>query len=167
MGVSLRWHARPSGRGNDQLAGHVVDVRGPGEVRVGRNCPRCGSDDHGMPWARHSDRPVAVSLSKAGGYLLTAVRAHPGPLGVDIAQVAQVQRRLHADDVLHPDDTAFLRRWDEHERLARAWVAKEALLKADGTGLAVDPTHVRLGDHRVEWVSAPAGLIAAVSIGRR
>ncbi|MGE3810599.1 MAG: 4'-phosphopantetheinyl transferase superfamily protein [Candidatus Nanopelagicales bacterium] len=109
----------------------------PGRVVVGHVCPGCGGDDHGRPVLIPTSSlrsPAHVSLSRAAGMSLAAV-TDAGPLGVDIeisgaagfAGFADVALGEHDDDALDP---------------TTAWVRKEALLKAYGLGLAVDPRDV-------------------------
>lgn len=129
------------------------------QVRVGRLCPECGSGAHGRPWARYADREVHVSLSRAGGHLVTAVSVS-GPVGVDIEVVADVATRWPGEMVLAPgeaDGTGLER--------ARTWVAKEAVLKRRGSGLAVPMRDVRLADETgVSWLEAPPGLVGALAV---
>lgn len=131
-----------------------------GAVRVGRLCPLCGSSRHGRPWARaagHAD-DVAVSLSRSGEHLASAV-ARGGAIGVDLEQIAAVERGWDAELVLHPDET------DPRDpaRRAAVWAAKEAVLKLLGTGLTVPMTAVRLADHDVRELPAPPGHVLALA----
>src|SRR5690606_36604084 len=86
--VSLVWNSAEA-VGDEALAEHVRRALGAGAVRTGRLYPSCGSGDHGRPWARLGERPVEVSLSRAGGHLLTAM-SHEGRVGVDVESVAAV-----------------------------------------------------------------------------
>ncbi|ROS28049.1 4'-phosphopantetheinyl transferase [Cellulomonas sp. PhB150] len=126
----------------------VAHVRGvdPADVVVGRRCPTCGSTAHGAPMTTGAH----VSITRGTGVVAVAVSA-VGPVGIDLEQ-----RR----DELWPgfDDLALAP--GEHvattdERL-RAWVRKEAVLKASGLGLTVDPRSVVLRDGQV--VDAPHGI---------
>lgn len=114
----------------------------PGErIVIGHVCPRCGSDEHGRPFlvptASLRD-PAHVSVARADDLSVVAI-SDVGPVGVDV-EPRGAARFAGFDDVgLHPD-----------ERHARAddptllWVRKEALLKAAGMGLLVDPGLVRV-----------------------
>lgn len=158
---TVRWW--PSGDADAALAQHVRELFGPGEVTVGRLCPSCGSSSHGRPWARHGTRRIPVSLSRSGPHLVTAVLPAPGDphteVGVDV-EASCGAAWLRAEEILHADDTR------DTESLTRAWVAKEAVLKAAGVGLARPMTSVRLADHDVVWLDAPPGYVAALSVGR-
>lgn len=63
-------------------------------------------------------------------------------IGVDVEATAAANFHRTAAVFLHPGENPG----NEHER-ARLWTAKEALLKAHGTGLATDPRTVRIS-HR-------------------
>lgn len=124
----------------------VGDIRGvtPGDVVVGRRCPTCGSTAHGAP----TTAGAHVSITRGTGVVAVAVST-VGPVGIDL------ERRR---DELWPgfDDVALST--DEHvasaEDRLRAWVRKEAVLKASGLGLALDPRRVVLRGGQV--VDAPA-----------
>lgn len=131
------------------------------DVLTGRACPRCGSSAHGRPWARGGGAEVFVSLSRCGEHLLTAVSAD-GPVGVDLEEIAAVERGWDPQLVLHPSERAAAQRADRQER-AVLWARKEAVLKALGTGLATPMESVRLAEHHVVDLPAPPGHVAALS----
>ena len=134
----------------------------PTDILVGRSCPRCGSSEHGRPWARARGRrdEVPVSLTRCGEHLMTAVDAPgTGRLGIDLEAVAAVSRGWDPTLVLHPSEP------DPHapEERAAVWARKEAVLKALGTGLATEMSALRLGDFAVRDLPAPPGLVAALA----
>lgn len=136
--------------------GLTIDV-GQG-IAVGRLCAECGSSQHGRPWGRYADRDVHLSLSRAGGHLVTAVSLE-GPVGVDIEVVADVAADWPGEVVLAEGEHAGT----ALER-ARLWVAKEAVLKRRGTGLATSMSGVRLADeHNVSSIRTPPGLVGALA----
>lgn len=157
--VSRSWHSS-SADADAALADDVRRALGAGIVRTGRLCPQCGSGDHGRPWARLGERPVEVSLSRAGGHLLTAICPR-GPVGVDVESVAAVAEHWDAAMVLAPGEDA-----DTDLERARAWVRKEAVLKAYGVGLARPMTDLALADFpgRIVDVPAPDGFVAALAV---
>jgi 4'-phosphopantetheinyl transferase len=143
-------HGRVAAR--DLLVAEVarfLDVP-PGVVVLAHECRRCGSDEHGRPRVLPTAavrRPPHVSLSRAGSLSLVAV-SDAGPVGVDVEThgAADVPG---LDVMLHPDERS-LARVDP----TRTWVRTEALLKAYGLGLAVDPADVRIdGRGLVSWSS--------------
>jgi 4'-phosphopantetheinyl transferase len=128
-------------------------------VRLTRMCPMCGSGGHGrpsvVPWSRLA--PPSVSLSRSPG-LSAVVVASKGAAGIDVDDVDSFADHRLSAVLLHERERA-----DVPVDLATTWVRKEALLKAAGCGLSVDPRRVRLTGPReapavLEW---PAGTWAA------
>ena len=144
----------------DVLIARIRAVLGDGPVVVGRLCPQCGSSDHGRPWARHGKDAIPVSWSRSGVHLVTAVAPGTASVGVDVEEVAAIARAW-PDDVLAPDERA-----ETAVERTRVWVAKEAILKAEGVGLARPMDQVRIADHadQLTWLVAPAGFVAALVV---
>jgi 4'-phosphopantetheinyl transferase len=120
---------------------------------VTHHCASCGGSDHGQPRVDGA----FVSLSRAGD-LVAIAASLDGPVGVDLETVARVSASGF-------DDVAFTGRElvaidaaaQPDEVRARFWTAKEAILKARGTGLRTDPRLVDVRDAGVELeTSAPA-----------
>jgi len=123
----------------------------PTQIVLGHTCPRCGSDTHGRPrlvptaTVRH---PAFVSLGRAGDLSVVAV-TDAGPVGVDVEAEGAAEFAGFEDVVLHPGE-----RGAASADRTRVWVRKEALLKAYGLGLAVDPGDVMLDHDRIaSWDS--------------
>lgn len=140
----------------------------PGTYQVEHHCPTCGATDHGVPSLTYSrlalrrrgpdapdaDAPTpAVSFSRAGGWLATAwvdaADAVAGwSVGVDLEDSDSVA--FTAPDELagvgfSADEEAVIATLAEHEQVqARGllWCAKEALVKAAGSGFTGDPSEV-------------------------
>ena len=85
-------------------------------------------------------------------------------IGVDVEEVVRVEERLIAEDLLAADEVETLDRpgWD----LARVWVSKEAIAKAEGTGLNRPLPEIGFVDRDVFALQAPHGFRAALSAGR-
>ncbi|MBF4459561.1 hypothetical protein [Pseudoclavibacter sp. VKM Ac-2867] len=89
------------------------------------SCGHCGSAEHGKPRLR--EQPMLVSISYAGSAVFVALADsdHVSALGLDVEE-AGLEAGAGA--------AAELERW----------TATEAVLKADGRGLRVDPSEVQL-----------------------
>ncbi len=101
-------------------------------ITVTAACPDCGRE-HGRPRADG----VFVSLSHAGEFVIAAART-AAPVGVDAERrdVGLAADRLAAIRLVAGGDGV------EH------WTRVEAVLKADGRGLRVDPAAVRIRHDR-------------------
>lgn len=138
----------------------VCDAHGldPAQVTVTHHCPRCGATDHGIPALTHrrARLSLAVSLSRAPGIVVAAWGRVAG-LGVDVEQVGAAADAALDAVLRHPAEPAPA---DARER-TRAWVRKEAALKAWGTGLYVEPSRVRLTETSAttDTATAPVSLV--------
>ena len=157
---------------------------GPGDaagLEVRRTCSSCGSTQHGKPGIDG----VGLSLSRSHGTVMAAAGPAGRALGADIEKTPAEISPGFDDYVLAPDEGAGLAGtgFTDTDRI-RLWVAKEAVLKAAGLGLAVAPSAVRLvaaggagalraespGNPSVDGVlacavPAPDGCLAAVAAG--
>lgn len=99
------------------------------------------------PSAVISGDPVAISYASTTGWRACAVSTR-GPIGIDIEapiNFPEIDAMLvrAGDDAAYREDSARLG-WGPRERLRRMWTAKEAVLKAAGVGLRIDPREVLL-----------------------
>jgi 4'-phosphopantetheinyl transferase len=95
---------------------------------------------------------VHLSLGRAPGLVVVAVST-AGPVGVDVEPAGRAGFPGFEDVAAHPQE--------EGRDPTLTWVRKEAVLKATGWGLAIDPRGVRLDDgpRLVSWderLPAPA-----------
>ncbi len=141
----------------------------PHSLVVSRVCRHCGHPTHGKPTL--PDAPdVSFSVSRSGTIGVIAVAVDGVSVGVDIEQV---RPRSHlaglAARTLGPDALAAWRAAPQGEQLIRflyVWTAKEAYLKAVGTGITV-----RLSDvpeqppgWSVERFPAADGFVGALAV---
>ena len=123
------------------VVGHLADT--PAQmVRLSYDCPGCARS-HGRPLvvAPHAAVRWHVSLSHSGRHVMVAA-TEAGPVGVDVERTAATV--FEGFDLVAL--TCAERTEVEHcapaaQARARAvyWVRKEAVLKATGHGLSVDP----------------------------
>jgi 4'-phosphopantetheinyl transferase len=125
---------------------HVLGDRlglAPSELKIVRRCLRCGSSDHGRPSVIGA--PCDFSVTASGAYAVIAVADHR--VGVDIETVPAAGspatiipgRALTTPerDLLGP-----LPPLEQQHMFLRMWAIKEAVLKAEGSGLSVEPNLV-------------------------
>ena len=123
----------------------------PAEIEIDRSCPYCDRL-HGRP--RLLRRPetalesIEFSVSHGGDLLVLAFVGH-APVGVDIEPIgaSEVVAAELLDFTLTADERARLQDLPAPQRrrmFLRLWTGKEAVLKALGTGLDVEPQAVAL-----------------------
>ena len=109
---------------------------GAAAVVVARRCPTCGGP-HGRPELPGTG--LQASLTHAGGWVGVALAT--APVGLDVEPVVDLDVGALAPTLLHPGARAGVRTPTD---LLQRWVRTEALLKATGEGLTVDPAAVDL-----------------------
>lgn len=140
--VVVRWAHVDDARSGARrlLRDAVAQVAGcsPGDVELHQSCPRCGGP-HGRPTVEIAGRHgPEVSFAHAGDLAIVAVAR--APVGVDIEPIGSP---THGIDL-------------------RVWVRTEAVLKATGFGLEIDPRLVDVGP-----ATAPPRLVGWMGPGRR
>lgn len=123
-----------------ELVAEQIGCR-PAEVTIDARCTDCGGP-HGRPVATGpSDeaRALSLSVSACAGMVLVATSLGR-PIGIDVEPCAVSAGQLQgirqvAGDTEHP---------------LRHWTRIEAVLKADGRALRVDPRQVRVTTHGAE-----------------
>jgi 4'-phosphopantetheinyl transferase len=148
-----------------ESAAALLDVE-PATLALRRHCDHCGGDDHGRPSvAGPGHPPIWASLSRAGELVAVAVST-AGPVGVDIESLDRVAAAGFDDVAFSAAERESIT--GDHDR-ARLWTAKEAVLKARGTGLRVDPRTVDVanpaGGIRLQQIDVPDGYAATVAYG--
>lgn len=116
--------------------GIAADAVGADAVRVHAVCPDCGGD-HGQPLVTlpAEAAPVFASVTHPGDRTLVVIGDRP--LGIDAEQLGArtpdgLATTLGLESAPPPGEHALL----------AAWTAAEAVLKADGRGLRVDPRRI-------------------------
>lgn len=161
----------------------------PAEVRLERDA---AGRPHVIPPDGHLRTPLDFNVSHSGGHALVALAAGRR-VGVDIeARRADLDWQRLAAMVFGPHDEAHVSKMPTHQRLDAfydVWTAKEALLKALGSGVVDGLTwfsvlggkreapYVQLLDPRTDnpsdltrfdaaWCTAPLGYAACVAWSR-
>ncbi|WP_323961648.1 4'-phosphopantetheinyl transferase superfamily protein [Arthrobacter sp. JZ12] len=175
--------------GRSWLRGLVSRASGePAGRLVSRSvCPACAEDNHGRPgfFVGSKEVPVSVSLSRSGGWAV-AVLDRSGAqqsLGIDLEQIDRFEGNGLDLDIFTPAERAAVRAADEDRRpdvRAVLWSRKEAVLKAAGTGLLIEPGEVDVLADTVtvescsysvsnldpEELGLPQGFVVALARGR-
>lgn len=123
------------------VVGHLADAP-PALVRLSYHCTRCGKP-HGKPVVVEPRAAVRwhVSLSHSGRHVMVAA-TDAGPVGVDVESAVATGFNGFDDVALSSAERTEVERCaPAAQARARAvyWARKEAVLKATGRGLAVDP----------------------------
>lgn len=120
-----------------------------------RACPRCGEPHGGVELTGVA---AVAGVSYARG-LVVAVAARSDAvsrLGVDVERDAvDVTRTRDLERLLGPSRQPVLRRWTRIE----------AVLKADGRGLLVEPSHVRFAGNTASIAGGSTGFCVADVVG--
>ena len=146
--VTLGTRAAPKAGDHRALAELVARLTGVSAASVALNqvCPNCGRSGHGPLRVELGDEAetspaVQVSLARSGDRLALAVTA-AGAVGIDLESVADIARAPLEDVLLSAAEAAAVSGLPPRAATAAVtviWAAKEAVLKATGLGLRVDP----------------------------
>ena len=98
-------------------------------ITITATCPDCGGS-HGRPEV-HGRDDLHVSLARTPGFVVAGISS-AGPIGIDAELVAGSPERAPAVGALTGIQSL------------RHWTRVEAVLKADGRGLRVDPALVQV-----------------------
>jgi 4'-phosphopantetheinyl transferase len=148
VGSTDRAEARARGRA--LIATLLAEWReAPIGTEVVALCPDCGGD-HGRPMLMVGGRPIDAHVSIAHSGPFTAVALHHDlPLGIDIEERTADPERLAAIRGVTGIDT---------DDPLRHWTRVEAVLKAHGDGLRIDPSRVRVTSIGSDTIATIDGL---------
>jgi 4'-phosphopantetheinyl transferase len=136
-GVRVAWQTLPPARARreiaDALVARIATASTGGTVIVGRRCERCGATDHGRPVV--TGAPIQASVSYTADVVVVAVAdaCRVLALGIDAERGAPTRQNGLRGLIIPGQRTSL-----------RHWTRVEAVLKADGRGLSVDPRRVRI-----------------------
>lgn len=122
-----------------------TDGGDPKSYRFVRLCHTCGTDQHGKPHVAGRD-DLHVSLSYSDTVAAACVSVI-GEVGIDVEDIESADFEGFEVVTLHPEERAAFAMLSGDDLLlarARTWARKEALLKAIGHGLVVDPSELVL-----------------------
>lgn len=140
--VEVAWQEVAAGADRRATAWRLLGRLLPRDAVLGNACPRCGAP-HGP--VAVTGAPFAASVSYAGGFAVVAAAARRdvSALGVDAEAVADGHRG-------EPGLAAVL---GLSSATLTDWTRVEAVLKADGRGLRVDPGRVRVQASAHGWTA--------------
>lgn len=130
-------------------------------LTVTRSCRTCGSDLHGKP----AIDGVELSLSRSAGAILVASAQAGRPIGADLERIPEaVFDGFDAYALSEPERDQLLP--DDVDTRLRRWVAKEAVLKATGHGLSVEPHRLTMSGKSCAGLPEAQGLELTWLAGR-
>jgi 4'-phosphopantetheinyl transferase len=147
--------------------------RAPAELDITRECEHCGHPGHGRPRLRDADAMrTSFSVSHSGSIGIIALTHGNGTVvGVDVEQIRPRHdlARLAARTL----GAAQLAAWqsvepaDQLTHFLQTWTAKEAYLKATGTGIAGRLADVpdRPSGFSMRTLDAPQGYVGTIAVG--
>lgn len=154
--------------GRIALRQHISALTGdsPGSLTAHYNCPSCRNLDiqgHGLPGYRFPSgtSPLRVSLSRSGDWCLLAasLEERVAGLGVDLQATSSADFDGFESVAMTANEREKLQDIPDSRKAwfrTRLWVRKEAVLKALGTGLAVDPAQVDVAGSFPQMLGQPA-----------
>jgi 4'-phosphopantetheinyl transferase len=147
-GISVQWAPVPPGTARRGIAwGLLRTLVGEPDASITSACPHCGGP-HGP--VRIDGAGAVASVSYAGGFAIVCLAEETvaASVGVDAEAVSDPRRNATAmRGIIHPGRSSSL----------REWTRVEAVLKADGRGLRVDPAAVALTEGNGQWNAMIAG----------
>jgi 4'-phosphopantetheinyl transferase len=106
----------------------------PGDVVIFRSCRRCGDAGHGRP-RLYDGAEISFNTASRAGLAVVAVGDAAMSVGVDVERVADVDPAALRATALSAGELEDLA-GGSPAAAARLWCRKEAVLKAQGVGLA-------------------------------
>lgn len=122
-----------------KVLGSVLDVC-PRNISFSMVCSFCGQKEHGKPKIVDTE---ALEFSASQTSDISVLAYGDRPLGVDVQQLVDDESAVKSvaltdrEVALIPPDKVNARKW-----LTLMWARKEAVLKAEGCGLIVEPNSI-------------------------
>ncbi len=166
--MEVRWadESHIDGRGLlRQLVAELASIS-PDFVAITAVCADCGGP-HGRPVvvSPASATRVQVSLARSAGTVFAAA-TWDRPIGIDAERVSPDGTRSDLDEAIAVVTGARLSNVENADLLLH-WTRIEAVLKADGRGLRVDPRTVDLhaeGEETVATIDGGAGRFRVITV---
>lgn len=157
-GLAVSWATSgPGGRRAvaDELIAGLLERSGVSRPRVDRVCSRCGGD-HGAVRVSDDGRPIVrrAAVAYAGSWVVVAVSPHGGAFAID----------AEPRDLPDEDLDRLRRALGDSRADAATWTRVEAALKADGRGLRLDPSEVRLSHDGEQWWARLPGRVEPLRV---
>lgn len=142
----------------------------PAEVPISRTCGVCGAAEHGRPVIGLPDgsRDLHLGVARTDRRALVAIAATP--VGVDLEERGRAERDGAAVWAVALADreraavSAIASPSERRHAVLRAWVRKEAVLKAAGDGLLAPPRSVPVLDEPTPQVGGRRYGVADVAV---
>lgn len=146
--VSVQWARVPDGAARRDVAWELLRTLLPDpSACITNTCERCGGP-HGRVRVEHGGVHAAVAYAGGWTFVCVAPESDAAAVGIDAESMSDPRRDAAGM-------TGIVRAGVMTS--VRDWTRIEAVLKADGRGLRIDPAGVALVTRGSEWTATVAG----------